>query len=173
MGNHTCEKCKKNKATYHLTSIEGGKKIESHLCGDCASEHGIKFIPSGPKKVTSKDAPAKESKDSEACPTCGMTLGDIKRKMRIGCSTCYEKFKPELKDILQRVHGSNEHIGKVPAGTPKKIVTIEHMEAQIAGFKKELESAIKAEMYEHAATLRDKIKAIEAKLKEEAVAKKS
>lgn len=172
MGSQTCEKCQKNKATYHLTSIEAGKKVESHLCGDCASQHGIKFIPSGPKKDSTKSSD-KESKDSEACPTCGMTLGDIKRKMRIGCSTCYEKFKPELKDILKRVHGSNEHIGKVPAGAPKKIVTIENMEAQIVGFKKELESAIKAEMYEHAATLRDKIKAIEAKLKEEAVAKKS
>ena len=35
-----CDKCD-NPATIHLTEILGGKKIEKHLCEDCAAEDGI------------------------------------------------------------------------------------------------------------------------------------
>ncbi|MCU0641083.1 MAG: AAA family ATPase [Candidatus Margulisbacteria bacterium] len=38
-----CQKCKINPAAVHITKIVNGKKVERHLCGQCAAEEG--FVP--------------------------------------------------------------------------------------------------------------------------------
>jgi ATP-dependent Clp protease ATP-binding subunit ClpC len=40
-----CQKCKINPASVHITKIVNGKKVERHLCGQCAAEEG--FVPGG------------------------------------------------------------------------------------------------------------------------------
>jgi ATP-dependent Clp protease ATP-binding subunit ClpC len=40
-----CQKCKVNPASVHITKIVNGKKVERHLCGQCAAEEG--FVPGG------------------------------------------------------------------------------------------------------------------------------
>ena len=35
-----CDNCNKN-ATVHLTEIKGGKKIEKHLCEQCAAQNDV------------------------------------------------------------------------------------------------------------------------------------
>jgi len=40
-----CQKCKVRPASVHITKILNGKKVERHLCGQCAAEEG--FMPGG------------------------------------------------------------------------------------------------------------------------------
>jgi hypothetical protein len=40
-----CQKCKVRPAQVHITKIVNGKKVERHLCGQCAVEEG--FVPGG------------------------------------------------------------------------------------------------------------------------------
>ncbi|MFA5113395.1 MAG: AAA family ATPase [Candidatus Margulisiibacteriota bacterium] len=40
-----CQSCKINPATVHITKIINGKKVERHLCGQCAAAEG--FVPGG------------------------------------------------------------------------------------------------------------------------------
>ena len=37
-----CDKCKKNEATINFTQVTNDKKIEYHLCEDCAEKLGFK-----------------------------------------------------------------------------------------------------------------------------------
>ena len=159
-----CEVCKNKKATFHLTSIEAGKKKETHLCAGCVPGSGINL-----------GMPAKQSKkDGEKCKVCEMTLGAIKEKVRVGCHNCYEQFKTEINDLLKKIHGTSEHSGKAPQGAPKRVTDVESLQKQVEKLKEELGVAIKAEMYEQAAALRDQIKEINSKLEleKEAAGKK-
>ena len=40
-----CQKCKTRAATVHITKIVNGKKVERHLCAQCAAEEG--YVPGG------------------------------------------------------------------------------------------------------------------------------
>jgi protein arginine kinase activator len=86
--------------------------------------------------------------------------------MRIGCENDYELFKEELTELLQKIHGSSRHVGKTPpeaADEAKREVEHARREAELAKFRKELDDLVKAEKYEEAAKLRDKIREAEGK----------
>lgn len=82
-----------------------------------------------------------------ACPQCGWTLTDFKKTGRWGCSNDYLFFANEIIPMLQRIHGSSQHVGKSP---PQKL--------DINTLKSRMEKAIKEENFEEAARLRDLIK---------------
>jgi len=170
-----CEQCSQNPATYHLTAIENGKKAEKHLCEECAKKAGMgfKFNASiadilGEKKEKPK---AKKEKDPKACPTCGMTFTQFRQGGRFGCANDYNLFGEEIPKILEKIHGKVQHVGKVPKGVKEK-ETVEEarmrerakITTEIEKLKIELEEAVKKEVYEKAAQLRDQIKKLEVDL---------
>ena len=69
----------------------------------------------------------------------------------MGCENCYSVFYDELKILLRRLHGNNQHI------TYKND---KHGSIQKAKLKTRLKMAIKNENYEQAAELRDQIYAL-------------
>jgi protein arginine kinase activator len=165
----TCQDCDKNKATVSYTQIINNKKTVLHLCKACADKRG--FSPEIEEKGTqgvsvqdflsqiagSKDAEA----EKEVCAGCGITYAEFKRKGRLGCSRCYESFKEKLQDVLRKIHGNAEHVGKVP-GVPVKIKPREPV-LSLDKLKSELKEAVKKEEFELAARLRDRIKKMESK----------
>ena len=72
----------------------------------------------------------------------------------MGCGECYSVFGNRLERPLKQIHGTCEHVGKIPSrmgGTLKK-------ERQLAGLESELNAAVLKQEFEKAAELRDKIK---------------
>ena len=97
------------------------------------------------------------------CPKCGFTYQDFAKIGRFGCGDCYDAFKKHIGPLLKRIHGSDRHMGKVPltAGkSPKDTRSLQDLRTR-------LEKAIQAEEFEEAARLRDRIKELESKIKEE------
>ena len=80
---------------------------------------------------------------------------------RLGCSRCYEVFEDRLEPLLRRIHGSDTHVGKAPAGTGERA----RIRRQLETLKRQLSKVVAEEAYEEAAELRDKIKEFEAKLR--------
>lgn len=182
-----CEGCKKQ-ATYHLTVIEGGKKMTKHLCETCpklGAEHGAVAAPGGAAAapsaagahtpinelltnfVMAHSAGAKEQQAGQ-CEACGLTWADFKQSGLLGCERDYDAFERELTPILQRAHeGQNHHTGKVPprkgqGGVPAKARKPAAQSASDpARLRRELEKAVEAEDYERAAQLRDEIRRAE------------
>ncbi|MGE3182964.1 MAG: UvrB/UvrC motif-containing protein [Phycisphaerae bacterium] len=160
-----CERCEKSQATFHLTNIEpDGEKSERHLCDSCADEEG--FIPHAKSAVdismyleTFLTAPKAGAAKDLICEECGISYHEFRKSGSLGCPHDYDAFKDPLSKLLRRVHdGGTTHIGKTTgvAQSPKKDAARE-----IRTLRKQLDEAVKAEDYERAAALRDRISDME------------
>ncbi|MGD0539971.1 MAG: UvrB/UvrC motif-containing protein [Tepidisphaeraceae bacterium] len=158
-----CEKCNRP-ATVHLTEIRGGKKIEKHLCEQCAAQvEGFPTKAHTPINelltnfVLAHSGLAKEQQ-STVCPECGMAWADFAQTGLLGCEHDYTAFDKDLTPLLQRAHeGATHHVGKVPTRRGGTSVPVKR-QLDVARLRKELNRAIEAEDYERAAKLRDQIR---------------
>jgi protein arginine kinase activator len=167
-----CDLCNEKEATVHLTEIINGEIQKLHICEECAKKKGkemqahfglsdllsslMDFEPSIPQSAAQKKTAVK-------CPVCGMTYYDFQKTGRLGCGRCYKTFEKELGALLRKIHGSERHIGKMPLGGKE---TLEDQQ-EIMKMKKELEDLAAKEEFEKAAVLRDKIKELENRKKNE------
>jgi protein arginine kinase activator len=163
-----CEKCNRL-ATVHLTEIRGGKKIEKHLCEECAAQlEG--FAPKSHTPINelltnfvlAHSGMAKEQTGS--CPQCQMSWSDFRQTGLFGCEHDYEFFDKDLSPLLHRAHnGGTHHVGKVPTRRGGTSVPVKRL-VDINRLRKELSRAVEAEDYEKAAKLRDQIRNTESQV---------
>jgi len=152
-----CQRCKKQQATVHVTEIISNEKRERHLCEDCAREEGVAIKAQiNLQDVLSGMLQAHEAAGEEAglsCPDCGMTYGEFRSQGRLGCPNDYEAFAKPLQDVLEKVHGATEHVGKMPlrAGADQQA------QRELMQLRRQLQEAVEREQYEEAARLRDLI----------------
>ena len=139
-----------------------GLKIqEQHLCEACAQSAKLPHLPvKGVAEIWKLlQASAQRSKREVGivCPECGMSLMEFRQKGRLGCPKDYEVFGAQLRELLERIHGANRHVGRVPGLDEASMLRLERVnELQSA-----LESAIRDEAYEAAAKLRDELKSLQ------------
>ena len=161
-----CERCKKAKATFHLTNIErSGAKVERHLCDRCASEEGP--LPTGKATADLHEILENFIAGSKAgaadlsnlvCEHCGISYIEFRNQGLLGCAHDYETFKEQIGRLLERTHdGASQHVGK----TPKSLGTVHKPQQDIRRLKRQLDEAVTAEDYERAARLRDRIRELE------------
>ena len=161
-----CQICNTNPANIIFTIIVNKEKKDVKICKKCAEEKGftsplggIPFLL-GELIFSMAIAQINEMADDEikdrdiACTECGMTYKEYKTSGLLGCPLCYDTFKEDLKVILRRIHGNNQHYNMRKANT----LTLEKM---ISTLRKELEEAVKREEFEKAAQLRDEIRSLE------------
>ena len=172
--NKECEK----EATVHLTEIVNGNITKLHLCEEHAKQKGVEMeqhfgiadLLQGLAEYGPPPAEA-ESKRSK-CSNCGMSYEDFKKVGRLGCGECYRTFKESLAPLLKRIHGANQHTGKVvlaalsepkePAAKGSAARTRQAKAHDVELLKEKLRKAIDQESYEDAARIRDQIRSIEA-----------
>jgi protein arginine kinase activator len=170
-----CQDCNKKEATIHLTQIVNNEKVVLNLCKDCAEKRGFhspfEQMPfplaeivsgmMGPAKPQKKGKKSKEPVADLKCPNCGLTFAEFGRIGRLGCAECYQAFKPELTNLLRRIHGSAEHRGHTAkTATEDKSVIREDIR-----LREELRKAIEEENFETAAELRDRLRELSGKTK--------
>lgn len=159
-----CESCGGDDAVIRYTHIEKNEKRTLHLCQACAAARGVE--PDGePAPAPLSDFLAQMGKSlSEpspaggVCPSCGLTLAEFKRSGRLGCTTCYTHFAPQLRALLRRLHGGTQHMGKAfvaPGPTSERPLT------RLLNLRRSLQRAVEREEFERAAALRDQIRRLE------------
>jgi protein arginine kinase activator len=158
-----------NEATVHLTEIREGKKHEMHLCERCAQEKGlpgkshfsISDLLAGIASQAQAQPTAKAKRGKEAaCPVCTTTLTQFQSSGRFGCPDCYTVFKEDVQGLVEKIHDSSQHIGKVP----KRVSSEISLQKDIRQLQVELKRAVRREDYENAAAVRDQIRQMEEKL---------
>ncbi len=152
-----CQRCHKQQATIHLTEILNNEKRERHLCEDCAREEGVAIKAQiNLQDILSGMLEAHESTGRDAnlcCPDCGITYAEFRSQGRLGCPHDYEVFAEPLQEVLEKVHGATEHVGKLPqrAGPDSR------GQRELMQLRRQLQHAVDAEHYEEAARIRDLI----------------
>jgi len=165
MAGKICEICKKRIATVHITNLVGGKK-EHHFCEQCAKEKGVSTTPNIDigqvlsSLIGGKTEEIDEKLAALKCPRCGMTFRRFKSKGRLGCPHDYEVFKDGLLPIIEQIHHSTQHAGKVPSQAGPSAARL----SALIKLRQNLQNAVSAENYEEAAQLRDKISVLEREL---------
>ncbi|MEK7450138.1 MAG: UvrB/UvrC motif-containing protein [Planctomycetota bacterium] len=161
-----CESCQKKNATVHLTEIVNHNiQKELHLCEECAQKQGfpykMQFSIAEVLGGLIEPLMGKLSKEMDQikCSHCGITYADFKKKARFGCAEDYEVFKEGVSVLLEKIHGSAWHRGKMPTQVSREFL----QEKEIKELQRELERMVQAEEFEQAVEIRDKIK----KLKEQ------
>jgi protein arginine kinase activator len=153
-----------------------GAKQQIMLCEPCAQKKGNVIEPAAfqvaslalPQSMDQMLAPVLEALKSgmikvpskepdKKCPKCGITLAEFRKRGRLGCPHDYEAFAEELGSLLEKIHGSREHRGRGPSRSKKRMTHRQKVEA----LRRELDEAIRAEQYETAASLRDRLKQLE------------
>ncbi len=94
------------------------------------------------------------------CPRCGLAYSGFKETGRLGCAECYGAFQFQLRPLLRRIHGDTRHRGKVPARGGEGVAR----SRQIQRLHDELQRAVEREEFEHAASIRDEIRRLEAEI---------
>jgi protein arginine kinase activator len=160
-----CQSCKERKATVHLTEIIGNKeKRELHLCEQCAQAHGttgmeIMGLISSAFGPAAKAAGAGTETTDVKCAACGLAYSEFRSRGRLGCPQCYDVFRPQLESLLEKIHGNDKHVGKIPGGAS---AADRSREKRLVALRRQLHAAVKGEDYELAAKLRDDLKRAEA-----------
>jgi protein arginine kinase activator len=177
MPHQVCEHCHKNVATVTVIEIppldatsagpDGQLPHEElHLCEICAQ---ARKLPSVGKKslgdiwkllqASGVQASGAQAKSETTCPDCGMTRSELRTRGRIGCARDYEVFESDIREILERVHGAAEHVGRVPGLSPEELEAL-HRDRRIRDLERRLETAVRDEEYERAARIRDELQAL-------------
>ncbi|MEX0936427.1 MAG: UvrB/UvrC motif-containing protein [Pirellulales bacterium] len=163
-----CQQCDKT-ATFHITELTSGQPQELHLCEDHAREYlspsEQEVSASGPAiagvlaqhLAVGETAEELARLDQQACPVCGITFLEFRKRGRLGCPHDYVAFAKELEPLLVNIHGDTEHVGKVPRRCP----TGAEKQTQLIRIRREMKEAIQGEQYERASELRDQIRQIE------------
>ncbi len=152
----TCDLCEQP-AIYHDVRIINGVHSTVHLCHEHASEAGINLGPVDLSVVLEIPQFIDELSSAKACADCGMTIAQYKKASLLGCPTCYETFEEQLAHIIAKVQASHtQHIGRAPS----QISTKADRHLKVRRLLKQLESAVDQEKYEHAAILRDELRAL-------------
>jgi protein arginine kinase activator len=170
-----CQDCNSREANIHLTQIINNEKVVLNLCKECAEKRGfhspfeqmpfpLAEIVSGmvgPAKVKKKGKKSRDDKPDKKCPNCGLTFSEFGHVGRLGCAQCYQTFRPELTDLLRRIHGSAEHRGHVAESPTEDLKEFRESKR----LRDELKKAIEDEDFEMAAELRDRIRELSVKEK--------
>jgi len=95
------------------------------------------------------------------CAECGTSWKSIHEDGLVGCPHCYVTFAAPLGKVMEQLHRSAEHTGKIPRFREKQERLKEHQEKReqhrVEMLQHRLDAAIQAENYEEAAQIRDKI----------------
>lgn len=154
-----CQNCQE-RATLHITEIDGGDYRELHLCYRCAQKYLHETDDGSAEPLAiGESAPATMAPtvDKKPCPVCKSTFEDFRSSGRLGCPHDYEHFRSELRPLIENIHGALRHIGKAPRRAPAD----SRAQTRLIQLRQEMQQAITVEDYERAARLRDEIELIE------------
>lgn len=163
-----CGECKRPVAVCY-TQIIGDKVTRTLMCSECP--HLERKLYGSIKKEPSFQISEKET--ALACGNCGTTLEEIRMGQELGCSNCYEVFAEVLIDDLINSNKishhltSNKktmplHVGRIPGETVEISPTL-----RLIALNEALDEMLIREDYEQAALLRDQIKTLKEKSKQD------
>jgi len=172
---HLCESCAQDQGVTvksymnkpvapppSVEDLEDGSGLEegSPLASDFATSSSAEQISALAESTSGTVDTAGAGAEASACSQCGTTYRQFRSSGKFGCPNDYVVFKPKLDDLLEKIHGKNQHIGKVPSRAGDQVA----IQEELLELKTDLEQAVKDEQYVRAAELRDLIHRLEGRV---------
>ena len=167
-----CEECGTREANCRVTVLAGGSRVTKYLCPECLARlrgnggyglaDGFADMLAWVLSAITTSGTSGEEKDEKAeapdktCPRCGMSLRTFRKSGRLGCPECYKAFHDELQPVLAHIHGRVQHAGRRPLEGEEEQKTRSLQEE----LSREMEEAVRAEDFERAAQIRDRLRAL-------------
>lgn len=166
-----CDLCAQGTAVVFLQLTDGGTAAndplsgsttsELHLCEDCAKKRGLSTGPDAGELSLGgifNDVldGTQTSGQKAACPTCGLTARELRKRLVAGCPDCYSHFREEIVTALRREGIEIAYKGPLPA-RPDSFAA---RKADPERLRADLAKALEREDYELAAYYRDRIAAL-------------
>ncbi len=161
-----CDNCGSEPAVIHLTQIVDNEMKTLHLCQACGADKGVQGT-SSPPALPLTDFLAQMGKPPSTstalsirsrCSFCGLSFKQFRESGRLGCSHCWTTFDSHLNGLVRRIHGSNQHVGKVYLSPDP---SVKEREKKLEALRRRLQRAVELEDFERAAALRDEIRGLE------------
>ncbi len=158
-----CDNCGADSETYLI--LQEGPERERRLCRDCAARLGYLGAnagaespsergPAGGPLSASRDTRDGAADEEKSCANCGLTASALSREGKLGCALCVTVFRRELASLWRRNGRAQPYAGKAPGSSSGSSAARRLHEA--------LANAIQNEDFERAATLRDRLREMEA-----------
>lgn len=150
-----CEKCE-NQATFHFQSNVNGEKTEYHLCNDCAKEAGFG------ETLSRAFTPAYSSFFSNPYSMMagffdGMPMGSMFGRSPMATALAHPWVNVFIGDGENTTSPKEKEADNIPEDAGDEIKA----KRELCALRHQLKQAIKAEEFEKAAELRDKIRDME------------
>ncbi len=154
-----CEKCNEREATFFYSSNYNGKKSERHLCAHCAREEGFGEMLS-PARVFD-DAFDSMFQDFFSPIRSFMSIPSFDLFGR-GLHSIMAPTLPRLHIVLdENERSTSQPMEESETKIPSEMDESVRMAREKAALKAQLEEAVKAEDYEKAIVLRDKLRELD------------
>jgi protein arginine kinase activator len=158
-----CDNCGADSETYLILQEEPAH--ERKLCRDCAERLGYlgSYAEAGASaareatggRPNASLAPMDEADNEEKiCARCGLSASTLTREGRLGCALCVTVFRRELAGLWRRGARTQPYVGKAPGSSAGS--------GRARRLHEALANAIQNEDFEQAATLRDRLRELEA-----------
>ena len=154
---HICDECGNPAANIHLTKIENNEVSAVHLCEECAREKGISIVvdPSklGIPGMVAAPLPTGSAPSAPPpplrCASCGTTETELDARGLLGCPSCYSVFRDRIDAVQLQCADHLTYTGKMyEKGSGFEDETF---------LREELDRAVRAEHFEMAVVLRDRL----------------
>lgn len=174
-----CDECGKNPAVFSVTITSGEGVSNRHLCSDCMKNMESTLaggnIHSFLSSILGMLSAVNGEDTKPVCSSCGLRFSEFERTGRLGCANCYKDFQKELGPMLQRIHGSSQHVGRkpawftaagneptqTPASAEETVSAREELNAQrMDELRQKMDEAVAVENFEAAAQYRDEMRAL-------------
>ena len=177
-----CDNCGKDNANVRYLRNINGVKQEMNLCEECSEKLGVtdinfnmpidfsSFLGGFFEDFENSDLlTLMEQNEQTKCQGCSSTFEDIINSGKFGCPKCYETFETQIDSLMNKIHGSNRHLGRlgkleeinVDSKNNSKSLEESKNENKLENLKEQLKQLVKDEKYEEAAKIRDEIKKLE------------
>ncbi len=160
-GEVICDACGEERAVIHLTEVVDGEPVQKHLCQNCYEQQDdVPQLSTSNvfSELVQAVAPELKELSARTCPECGTNYLEFRQTMKLGCPHDYEAFSEALDQLLERIHGTTEHVGKMPARRRGAAdLTEQEKQTRIEVLERQMQKAVDEEDFERAAELRDRL----------------
>lgn len=111
----SCQRCQQAIANQSVFDAMGNQVF---LCAGCAHQAYFQHGAGAVQKFLLPVLHAAAEMQAPCCPSCGITLQQLRQTTHLGCADCYRHFRQQILPAVKRMQGTLQHIDPEPEPNP-------------------------------------------------------